>query len=83
MSLFVRPGGRYHRSVATAMVLLAAGIQGPVLWARSVRVKAGRQRGASTVEWVLLCVLVAALAAVLSVALIRMVISTTNLVRTR
>ena len=52
-------------------------------WMRSRLHQARGESGASVVEWVLICALVAVLAAVLSVALIRMVIETANTVRTR
>ena len=62
-------------------------IQLLLVWARSVltaeRGRAERTGGASIVEWVLICVLVATAAAVLSIVLIRWVVSTTNTVRTR
>lgn len=59
-------------------------------WVRSRMQRAAREHadepsqvGASVVEWVLICVLAAALAAILGAALIRMVVTTANAVRTR
>ena len=63
---------------------LTAESQLVITWARAVlKDRPRRSAGASTVEWILLCVLAAAVAAVLGAVLIRMVVSTTNLIRTQ